>query len=69
MDAVDTTAAGDTFIGYFAAQLADDPDDIIAAIESQYWHRLAVTRPGAIDSIPFGHEVESSAKRPRKDTR
>ena len=64
VDAVDTTAAGDTFIGYLAAQLALDPDDLIAAVESAVRaSALAVTRNGAIDSIPFGHEVNSAAKK------
>jgi ribokinase len=56
--AVDTTAAGDTFIGYLAAGLARDPADLISAIETAAGAAaLAVTREGAIDSIPFRDEV------------
>jgi ribokinase len=56
--AVDTTAAGDTFIGYLAAGLARDRADLIGAIETATGAAaLAVTREGAIDSIPFRHEV------------
>ena len=59
---MDTTAAGDTFIGYLAAGLARDPDDLIGAIESAVQAAaLAVTREGAIDSIPFSDEVQSVA--------
>ncbi len=62
VDAVDTTAAGDTFIGYLAAGLAEDPDDIIGAIETAVLAAgIAVTRAGAIDSIPHRDEVGWSA--------
>jgi ribokinase len=55
---VDTTAAGDTFIGYFAASLAAHPRDTITAIHTAVAaSALAVTRAGAIDSIPYRHEV------------
>jgi ribokinase len=54
VEAVDTTAAGDTFIGYLAAGLAPDAADLIAACETAvHAAALAVTREGAIDSIPF----------------
>lgn len=62
--AVDTTAAGDTFIGYFAAALTavpGSPDSTIAAIETAVAaSAIAVTRPGAIDSIPYRHEVAAT---------
>jgi ribokinase len=59
---VDTTAAGDTFIGYLAAGLAADPDDIIGAIETAVRAAgIAVTRTGAIDSIPDRDEVGRTA--------
>jgi len=61
VDAVDTTAAGDTFIGYLAAGLAADPDDIVGAIETAVLAAaVAVTRAGAIDSIP--HRVALTTK-------
>jgi ribokinase len=55
--AVDTTAAGDTFIGFFIAQkLAGQP---IASCLRTACHAAAicVTRPGAADSIPHLKEV------------
>lgn len=59
VDAVDTTAAGDTFIGYLAAHLAVAPDDILGAVRVAVSAAgLAVTRSGAIDSIPYGYELE-----------
>ena len=54
VDAVDTTAAGDTFIGYFAAHLVGAPDDILGAIRVAVLAAgVTVTRPGAIESIPY----------------
>ena len=69
VSAVDTTAAGDTFIGFFAAGLAAAPGDVTGALE--YAVRaagLAVTRPGAIDSIPHHHEITSAATRLGRET-
>jgi ribokinase len=55
---VDTTAAGDTFIGYLAASLVANQDDIIGAIETAVRAAgIAVTRAGAIDSIPYRDEI------------
>jgi ribokinase len=60
--AVDTTAAGDTFIGYLAAGLAADSDNMIGAIETAVRAAgIAVTRAGAIDSIPVADEIQSAA--------
>jgi ribokinase len=60
----DTTAAGDTFIGYLAAGLADDPADMVGGIETAVRAAgIAVTRAGAIDSIPFADEVGHAARR------
>ena len=57
---VDTTAAGDTFTGYFLAAYANnEPIEAclrIASIASS----LAVSRPGASTSIPFMSEVKDS---------
>lgn len=54
VEAVDTTAAGDTFIGYLAAGLAENATDLVGASETAvHAAALAVTREGAIDSIPF----------------
>ncbi len=55
--AVDTTAAGDTFTGYFLAMLlrGGTPKDAmeIAATAAA----IAVTRPGAVPSIPWLEET------------
>ncbi|WP_410219494.1 ribokinase [Paracoccus sp. (in: a-proteobacteria)] len=55
---VDTTGAGDTFAGYFAAAL-DGGDDIPAALRlAAAAAALKVTRAGAGDAIPTRAEVE-----------
>lgn len=62
VDAVDTTAAGDTFIGYLAALLAAAPGDILGAIKVAVLAAgVTVTRPGAIDSIPYNDEIAGNA--------
>ncbi len=54
---VDTTAAGDTFIGYFLAGVAAG-DSIETALKSgNAAAALCVTRAGAADSIPIKSEV------------
>ena len=59
--AVDTTAAGDTFIGGFAAQLAQG-ESVDAAIRfAQRAAALSVTRAGAQPSIPTRAELDASA--------
>jgi ribokinase len=50
--AVDTTAAGDTFIGYFLAALAAGQAPRQAVERATRAAALCVTRPGAMDSIP-----------------
>lgn len=56
--AVDTTAAGDTFTGYFLAALLKG-EDIAAALEqASAAAALAVTHIGAAGSIPNFSEVE-----------
>lgn len=57
--AVDTTAAGDTFIGAFASQLEKDFSNIEEAID--YGNKassLTVQRYGAQPSIPFENEIK-----------
>ena len=57
VQAVDTTAAGDVFNGYFAAGLAEGMD-LFAAIErANRAAAISVTRHGAQPSIPFLREV------------
>ena len=54
---VDTTAAGDTFLGYcLARRLAGDSWPEAAAIAC-HAAALAVTRPGAIPSIPWAQDL------------
>ena len=57
VDAVDTTAAGDTFTGYFIAGMVEGKSpkeclDLAAKASS-----IAVTRQGAAPSIPYRKEV------------
>lgn len=61
VDAVDTTAAGDTFAGYLAAA-GDLPldDRLRLALDAA---TLAVTRPGAAPSIPDRAEADDLAAR------
>ncbi|SMG05966.1 ribokinase [Paraburkholderia susongensis] len=57
--AVDTTAAGDTFIGGFAAQLAQGVSVDAAIRFAQRAAALSVTRAGAQPSIPTRAEVDA----------
>ena len=60
--AKDTTGAGDTFVGYLAASLLAAPRDLPAAmIHATRASALAVTRIGAMESIPWRYEVLASA--------
>ena len=57
VDAIDTTAAGDTFTGYFIAGMVEGKSpkeclDLAAKASS-----IAVTRQGAAPSIPYRNEV------------
>ncbi|MCU1734207.1 MULTISPECIES: ribokinase [unclassified Pseudomonas] len=55
--AVDTTAAGDTFVGGFAAALAQGRSEREAIVFGQRAAAISVTRPGAQPSIPSLAEV------------
>ena len=55
--AVDTTAAGDTFCGYFLAWLAQGEPVAQALRAASAAAALAVSRPGAAPSIPRREEV------------
>ncbi len=57
--AVDTTAAGDTFIGYFMAALSEGSGPEAAMRLASKAAAITVTRKGAADSIPFRKEFES----------
>ena len=55
--AVDTTAAGDTFTGYFIASMIEGlsiPEGLKLAARAS---SITVTRPGATDSIPLRSEL------------
>ena len=55
----DTTAAGDTFVGYLAACLAADMPFEQAQLRASYAAALATTEVGAQLSIPTKQEVEA----------
>ncbi|WP_298503987.1 ribokinase [uncultured Sphaerochaeta sp.] len=56
---VDTTAAGDTFIGYYLASIARGCSIRQALQYASKAAGLAVSRPGAMASIPLAEEVFS----------
>ena len=57
VNAIDTTAAGDVFNGYFAAALQDN--ELETAIKlGMKSATLSVTRKGAQPSIPFRNEID-----------
>ena len=61
-EAVDTTAAGDTYTGYFISGIlrGDGIADIL--YQASAASAIAVTRPGAAPSIPERKEVEAMVK-------
>lgn len=60
VQAVDTTAAGDTFTGYFLAGLVEGmPIEDILKMSAKA-SSIAVTRQGAVPSIPYRKEVEEA---------
>ncbi|MCR4568621.1 MAG: ribokinase [Pseudobutyrivibrio sp.] len=58
VDVVDTTAAGDTFTGYFVAGLIKQYTVRDSLIKASKAAAIAVTKQGAAKSIPFMSEVE-----------
>lgn len=59
--AVDTTAAGDTFVGAMTSQLHTNLDNIEEAlVYGQRASSLTVQKMGAMPSIPFGDQVEEA---------
>ena len=57
VNAVDTTAAGDTFTGYFIAAVSRGDTAEAAMEEAAKASAIAVTRAGASASIPLREEV------------
>lgn len=57
--AVDTTAAGDTFTGYYLAALAAGLPEEAALRRACAAAAIAVTRPGAAPSVPAAAEVDA----------
>ena len=55
--AVDTTAAGDTFTGFFLAGISGDLSIPDALRRAAFASSIAVSRKGAADSIPTAEEV------------
>ena len=61
--AVDTTAAGDTFIGALCSQLEKDLTNVEDSLRyAQRASSLAVQRMGAMPSIPTGEDVKAALK-------
>ena len=58
--AVDTTAAGDTFTGFFLAGVSSGMPVPAALRRAAFASSIAVNRKGAADSIPTAEEVTSS---------
>ena len=57
---VDTTAAGDTFLGYFLAGMLDKLDPAEALKRATFASALTIQSPGAADSIPTVDQVEAA---------
>ncbi|MGN6696252.1 MAG: ribokinase [Aquihabitans sp.] len=55
--AVDTTGAGDCFVGVLAASLADGIEMLPALERANLAASIAVTRPGAVDAMPHAAEL------------
>jgi ribokinase len=59
VDVVDTTAAGDTFVGAFAVARAETPDLVTALRWASAAAALSVQRFGASASMPQRTEIEA----------
>lgn len=66
MKVVDTTGAGDAFVGGFAAGLARSGDVMAAAHYANAVAALSVTKPGTAPSMPRGAEVARFLRRSAK---
>ena len=63
VDTVDTTGAGDTFIGYYLAELTRGTDAANAIRTACAASAISVSRMGAAPSIPVLQEVTAAMKR------
>lgn len=64
VDAVDTTAAGDTFAGFFLATLLQSGNPDTALLTATRASALAVTKQGAAQSIPTLEQVRECKLEP-----
>lgn len=62
VEAVDTTAAGDTFIGYFLAGICSKMSVAASLKRASIASALAVSKMGAAPSIPYEFEVSEAEK-------
>ena len=63
VEAVDTTAAGDTFTGYYIASVLRGKSIEESLKTASAASGIAVTRKGAVPSIPDAEEVEDFIKK------
>lgn len=59
VDVVDTTGAGDTFVGYFLASMIEGRDDTTCLKRACIAAALSVTQAGAASSIPDAQAVDA----------
>ena len=67
VNAVDTTAAGDTFLGYLITNIASGMNSALALKCATAASALAVQRKGATPSIPKATEVLEFIKKQRAE--
>jgi ribokinase len=60
IDIVDTTGAGDTFLGYFMASVSAGQSPEAALYQATYAGALSIQKDGAADSIPTAAEVREA---------
>jgi len=58
VEAVDTTAAGDTFIGFFLAEIISNGNTAKALKQAVHASASCVTKQGAAESIPLTSELQ-----------
>ena len=60
VNAIDTVAAGDTYVGYFVSGIASGLTIKEAMKKASLASSITVSRKGSVNSIPFGDELYSS---------